>query len=109
MTDQIKDFRCKNLIVVIEERRSALLALVSSAGFLMRHPLAVAAQYAGWAVVAAAWVLGGAALTGALPVSGWRTQVVLLLLGQTVLAGRMLLRVGLVAAQVRLHADAGGR
>ena len=96
------------VIVVREERRSAVLALVSSLGFCGRNLLAIVGQYA--VVVALALLL--LAVWGALDarqlVLGWRSQLVALVLFQGFLLGRIALRLGLLASQVELHRARGG-
>jgi hypothetical protein len=96
------------VIVVREERRSAVLALVSSLGFCVRNLLAIVGQYA--VVVALALLL--LAVWGALDarqvVLGWRSQLVALVLFEAFLLGRIALRLGLLASQVELHRARGG-
>jgi hypothetical protein len=96
------------VIVVGEERRSALLAFVSSAGFCARHLLAVLGQYA---VVAGAgllllWLFSIA--DAGLLVAGWRTQLLALLLFQAFVAAHITLRLGLLASQLALRRDNPG-
>ena len=90
-------------IIVIEERSSALLALVSSLGFCLRHLGRTAGHYAAVAglalLLAAAW----AAADAAWPVSGYRTQLVWLLLAQALVGGRIFLRLGLMGGQVAVY------
>ncbi len=90
-------------IVVIEERSSALLAFVSSLGFCLRHLGRTAGHYAALAglalVLAAAW----AVLDGALPVAGYRTQLVSLVLAQLLVGGRIFLRLALMGGQVAVY------
>jgi hypothetical protein len=89
-------------IVVIEERASALLALLSSLGFCLRnggrvlgHALLVlacgVALVAAWSAFDAAWTT-----------SGYKTQLVALLAGQLLMFGRIFLRLALLGGQVAL-------
>jgi hypothetical protein len=96
------------VIVVFEERRSALVAWLSALGFCARHALGVAAQYAGVLALLAFLLLGFTLVDGALAVNGWRSQLVALVLFQLFVAGRIALRLLLVAWQARLH-QAHGR
>jgi hypothetical protein len=90
-------------IIVVEERSSAVLALVSSLGFCLRRLGRVAGHYAAVAglalLLAAAW----AVLDAAWPVSGYRTQLVSLLLAQALVGGRIFLRLALMGGQVALY------
>ncbi len=91
------------VLVVREERLSAVLAVVSSLGFCARNLPAALGQYA--AVGAAGVCL--LALFGAaddrLTVVGWRSQALALALFQAFLAGRIVLRLGLLASQLELQ------
>ena len=94
------------VIVVGEERRSALLAFVSSAGFCLRHLLAVLGQYlvvAGLGVLLL-WLFSLA--DARLHVLGWRTQLVFLALAQAFMGVRIALRLGLLASQLALRRGA---
>ena len=90
-------------IIVVEERSSALLALVSSLGFCLRQLGRTAGHYAAVAglalLLAAAWAL----LDAAWPVSGYRTQLVSLVLAQALVGGRIFLRLSLMGGQVALY------
>jgi hypothetical protein len=96
------------VIVVLEERLSALLALLSSLGFCARNFLAAFGQYV--VVVGVGLVLLGifSALDSRLGVSGWKSQLVALALFQAFLAARIAVRLGLLASQLEL-ARARGR
>jgi hypothetical protein len=90
-------------IIVVEERSSALLAFVSSLGFCLRRLGRTAGHYAAVAglalLLAAAW----AVLDAAWPVSGYRTQLVSLVLAQVLVGGRIFLRLALMGGQVALY------
>lgn len=92
------------VMVVREERLSAGLAFLSSVGFCARNLPAALGQYlavgAGGALLLALF----GALDARLAVVGWRTQLVAFLLFEAVVAARIALRLGLLAAQVELQA-----
>ena len=91
------------VILVLEERSSAALALLSSAGFCLGHFRRVAAHYglvlvsllgllASWAALDARWVT-----------IGYRTQAVTLLLAEGLMLGRLALRLSLTTGQMALY------
>jgi hypothetical protein len=90
------------VIVVVEERLSAVLAFLTSLGFCTRNLVAAVAQYA--VVIAAGIAVLGAfsVLDSRLGVYGWKTQLVALGLFQGFLAARIALRLGLLASQLEL-------
>jgi len=97
------------VIVVLEERSSALLAWVSALGFCLRNPLRTAGHYLAiallWVGLLAAW----AALDSRWQPTGYRTQMVTLLLGQGLVFWRIWLRLALLGGQVAIHrASASG-
>jgi hypothetical protein len=95
---------------VREERLSALLAALSSAALCFRRLPAALGQYA---------LVGGAGLgllllfalaDRSLVVTGFRTQLLALVLFEALVAGRIALRLWLLASQLELQqADAQGR
>jgi hypothetical protein len=93
--------------LVCEERLSALLAFLSSLGFCLRNAWGVVAQYL---IVGALGVLL-VALFGALDpgvaVTGWRSQLVALLLFEAFVSARIALRLGLLASQVEMQQARG--
>ena len=95
------------VLVVCEERLSAGLAFLSGVGFCARNLLAALGQYV--VVLALGVVL--LALFGAvdarLAVVGWKSQVVALAFFEALVAGRVALRLGLLASQVELVAARG--
>lgn len=91
------------VIVVAEERRSALLAFVSSVGFCARHLAAVLGQYAGVGGVGLLLLGLFSVADAGLHVVGWKTQLVALALFQLFVAARIALRLGLLAAQLALR------
>jgi hypothetical protein len=96
------------VIVVREERKSAVLALVSSLGFCVRNPLAVVGQYVAVVVLGLLLLAAWSALDGRQVVLGWRSQLVALVLFQGFVLSRIGLRLGLLASQLELHRARGG-
>lgn len=96
------------VIVVLEERSSALLAFLSSLGFCLRHLARSAGHYLS-IVVLSALVLGvWRLLDGAWTTTGYKTQLVALLLAQGLVFGRIGLRLALLAGQMALYRQANG-
>jgi hypothetical protein len=91
------------VIVVREERQSAVLAVVSSLGFCTRNIVGVLGQYAVVLLGAAALLAAWAAFDGRFAVIGWKTQLVALLVFQGFMVGRIALRLGLLGGQLELH------
>jgi hypothetical protein len=95
------------VMVVREERLSAVLAFLSSLGFCARNFLSAVGQY----LVVGALGIGLVALFGAfdgrLAVIGWRSQLVALVLFEAFVAARIALRLGLLASQVELQQARG--
>lgn len=96
------------VIVVCEERRSALLAVASSLGFCARNLGAALGQYLVVGALGLALIALFSVLDGRLQVSGWSSQLVALALFEGFVAARIALRLGLLAGQVELQ-QAGGR
>jgi hypothetical protein len=96
------------VIVVREERKSAVLALVSSLGFCGRNLLAIVGQYALVVVLALLLLAVWSSLDGRQVVLGWRSQLVALVLFQGFVLARIALRLGLLASQLELHRARGG-
>jgi hypothetical protein len=90
------------VIVVLEERLSAVLAFLSSLGFCARHLVAAVGQYVLVVGCGLALLLAFSALDTRLDVVGWRTQLVMLAVFQAFLAVRIALRLGLLASQLEL-------
>ncbi len=91
------------VIIVLEERSSAALAVLSGLAFALRHLLA------SLAVAVAIAILGGLALAlwlafdGAWTATGYRTQALTLLAMQAFVLARILLRVALAGAFMDLY------
>jgi len=97
------------VLVVREERRSAVLACLSSLGFCARNLFAALGQYLAVLALGVGLVALFGALDGRLVVTGWRSQIVALVLFQAFLAARIALRLGLLASQVELQRARSGR
>jgi len=91
------------VILVVEERSSAALALLSSLGFCLRHLGRALGQYAAVGGAGVALLAAWAALDGRFGVSGYRTQLVFLALAQAFVLARVGLRLALLAGQVALY------
>lgn len=91
------------VIVVLEERSSALLAWLSAAGFCAAFFKRTAGHYLSLAVLAIAWLTAYLVVDGWLDVTGYKTQLVALLLGELLIAGRIALRLSLFAGQMGLY------
>ncbi|MCG6927974.1 MAG: hypothetical protein LJF30_22040 [Acidobacteria bacterium] len=96
------------VLVVQEERQSAALALLSSAGFCARNLVAALGQYGvvlvGGVLLLASW----AAFDARFEVSGWKSQLVMFAVFQAFLFGRIALRLGLLASQLELRRARAG-
>jgi hypothetical protein len=90
-------------IVVVEERSSAVLAMVSSAGFCLRNAGRAGLHYAAVLVLGLALVAAWTWLDASVPVSGYRTQLVWLALAQGFVGLRLFLRLALLGGQVALY------
>jgi hypothetical protein len=95
------------VMVVREERLSAVLAFLASLGFCARNVLAAVGQYVVVGAAALALLALFGALDARLAVVGWRSQFVALVLFQLFVAARVALRLGLLASQVELQAERG--
>lgn len=91
------------VIVVLEERTSALLALASALSFCLRRFVPAAAHFALLAAAGALLAVLWLALDAALPTTGYRTQIVTFLLFQGYMTARMSLRIALWAGQMALQ------
>lgn len=90
-------------IVVVEERSSALLAMVSSVGFCLRNLGRTVLHYAAVLLLGLALVAAWTWLDGLVAVSGYRTQLGWLLLAQGFVGLRLFLRLALLGGQVALY------
>jgi hypothetical protein len=91
------------IVMVVEERRSAALSLLTALGFAVRRLPQVAVQYAAilalGGLLLAAWLV----LDSVFEPRGFRTQLLFLLLAQAFLATRIALRVALLGGQMALY------
>jgi hypothetical protein len=92
--------------IVLEERSSALLAWISSFSFCLRHLGRVALHYA--LLAAAVVLLLGVwnLLDGAWNTTGYKTQILTLLLLQGFVFGRIFLRLALLGGQLEIYRGA---
>lgn len=95
------------VLVVREERLSAIGAFLSSAAFCVRRLPAALGQYGLVGLAGAALLAAFALVDARLAVSGFRTQLLALLLFEAFVVGRISLRLGLLASQLELQE--GGR
>jgi len=102
-------FSHARVLMVREERLSALLATLSSLGFCLRRLGSAAGQYA-VAVAAAAALLALFTLADSwLTVVGFRTQLLALLLFEAFVAARIAIRLWLLASQLELQQELARR
>jgi hypothetical protein len=90
------------VILVVEERSSALLAWVSAAGFCLRQAPTVVGHYLLVALAGLVAVALWARIDGLWVTTGYWTQSVAFLLMQGLVAFRIALRLGLLAGQAAL-------
>lgn len=93
--------------IVLEERSSAVLAYLTSLGFTLRRLGAVAGQYAVVGLLGALVLAVWAAFDARWVTTGYRSQLVTLVLFQAVVLSRIGLRLALLASQVALYRGAG--
>jgi hypothetical protein len=91
------------VIVVLEERRSAILALTSSIAFCLGNAARAVAHLLAVVAAGVALLALWAFLDGHWATTGFKTQVVALLLGQGLVLGRILCRLALAAGQIDLY------
>ena len=91
------------VIVVLEERTSALLAVVSAVGFLLRNPLKALGHCAAIGLLLIALLASWSVVDGAWETTGFRSQLVTLALAQGLMFGRIFLRVGLLGGMLALY------
>jgi hypothetical protein len=91
------------VVIVVEERSSALLAVISAAGFCARHLWRVLAQYAAVGALGLGMLLVWGFLDLRLAVVGYKTQLLFLVLAEAFVLARVGLRLSLLAGQVSLY------
>ena len=89
-------------IVVLEERASAALALLSALAFAVARPLRAFGHYLSIAALGVALLFLWHILDSRLEPAGYASQMVTLLLAQGLMAGRIGLRLALWAGQIAL-------
>jgi hypothetical protein len=89
-------------IVVLEERASAALALVSALSFALARPLRAFGHYLTIAALGVALLGVWQLLDSRWEAVGYASQMVTLLLAQGLMAGRIALRLSLWAGQIAL-------
>jgi hypothetical protein len=96
------------VILVAEERRSALLAWLQALGLCLRHPVPTVLLSSMALGIGMALVLAWALLEERIGVTGFRTQLVALLLGQVAIVARIGLRVAHAGGQLELYRRIAG-
>ena len=95
--------------MVVEERRSVLLALVRALGFVKEHHRAVLGLYLLLAAAALLWFLAYAWLAPGPNQSTWTAVLLAFSLGQAYLLGRWILKLWFLASQTRLFVSSQPR
>jgi hypothetical protein len=91
------------VIVVLEERSSAVLALLSSLAFCLANLRRAAGQYVVVLALGVAAVALWGAADGAWQTVGYRSQLVTLLLAEVLVLARIALRLALLGSQLSLY------
>ncbi len=89
--------------IVLEERSSAVLAFLTSLGFTLGNLGRVAGQYLVWGLAGVVGLALWAAFDDRFVTTGYKSQLVTLVLFQAVIVFRITLRLVLLAAQVSLY------
>ncbi len=89
-------------LVVLEDRRSASLALLSALAFALRRARSVLGHFAAIALLGLLLLAGFVALDATLPVTGYRSQLMAFCLMQAFMLLRIGLRVALAGGQLHL-------
>lgn len=95
--------------VVLEERSSALLAFLTSLGFTLGNLGRVAGQYAALGLVGGLLVALWGAFDARWVTTGYKSQLVTLLVFQAAVLSRIVLRLTLLAGQIALYRGRAGR
>lgn len=91
------------VIVVLEERASAILAWLSALGFCAANVAKTVGHYLGIVLLGFLLLATWNALDGRLDTTGYKTQLIALLLAQGLVLGRIWLRLSLFAGQIALY------
>lgn len=94
------------VILVIENRQSAVLAVVSGASLAARRPGSAAAQYLGIALAGGALLAAWGLFDSVFEPTGFRSQLLFFAAAEAFLAARIGLRLWLLASQVALYRGA---
>jgi hypothetical protein len=97
------------VILVVEERESAVLAFLSGVALAARNLGSAASQYVGVAVVGGLLLAVWGLLESVFEPTGFRTQILFFVAAEALVASRIGLRLWLLASQVALHRRATGR
>jgi hypothetical protein len=90
-------------IIVLEERTSATLALLSAFAFALGRPLRSFGHYLALAALGVGLLVLWSVLDGLLEPTGYATQLATFLLAQGLMAGRIALRLALWAGQLAFY------
>lgn len=91
------------VIVVLEERSSAILAWLSAVGFCAANLVRTVGHYASLVVLGFLLLGVWSFLDGRLETTGYKTQLLALLLAEALIVGRIALRLSLFAGQMALY------
>jgi hypothetical protein len=96
------------VILVIEDRQSAVLAFLSGASLAARHLGPAATQYLGVALVGGCLLAVWGLVESAFEPTGFRTQIAFFAAAEALVASRIGLRLWLLASQVGLYRRVSG-
>ncbi|MCL6481059.1 MAG: hypothetical protein K6U02_04970 [Firmicutes bacterium] len=102
-------FDYARIAVVVERRRSAVLALLRGLGFIARHPGPTCGLYLLLLIVAAAVMLFYGAIAPSSSPSNWAAVLGALAIGQAYVLARILVKLWFLASQTVLFQDAQGQ
>jgi hypothetical protein len=91
------------VLVVLEERSSAILAWLSALGFCAANLVKTAGHYFAVVLLGFVLLLIWSGLDGLVATTGYKTQLVTLLLAQGLVLGRIALRLSIFAGQIALY------
>jgi hypothetical protein len=98
-------FDYAKVAMVVEQRRSALVALLRGGGFVLRHPFRVFGLVLWWALLSALALAGYAVLAPGAGVDDSAALAGAVLLGQCFLLVRFILKVGWIGGEAALYQD----
>jgi len=93
------------VVVVVEERSSAVLAYVSAVSFCLAHARKAFGHYATMALIGGLILFAWLALDGRWEAVGYRTQPLTLLLAEAAMLARIGVRIALMGGQVSLYRE----